>query len=72
MYGTKYLVVNGLRQKKHMSHFSLAEAIALINEISPKRAYITHISHHMGLHDEVQKKLPYNVQLAYDGLSIDI
>lgn len=72
MYGTKYLVVNGLRQKKHMSHFSLDEAIDLVNEISPKRAYITHISHHMGLHDEVQKSLPYNVQLAYDGLSIEI
>jgi phosphoribosyl 1,2-cyclic phosphate phosphodiesterase len=70
--GTKTLVVNALRREKHISHFSLDEALALIEEIKPQRAYLTHISHLMGLHDEVEKDLPANVRLAYDGLQIVI
>jgi len=64
------LVVNALREKPHLSHFNLDEALAFINRIGPKKAYLTHISHHMGFHDEVQKKLPKSVFLAYDQLEI--
>jgi phosphoribosyl 1,2-cyclic phosphate phosphodiesterase len=70
--GTKYLVINGLRKQKHISHYTLGEAVKLIEEFSPKRGYITHISHQMGLHDEVQKELPSGISLAYDGLVLDI
>ena len=70
--GSKYLVINGLRKQKHISHFSLGEALLLIEEISPKRAYITHISHQMGFHNDVQAELPPNVMLAYDGLELTI
>lgn len=69
--GTRYLVISGLRKQKHISHFSLGEAIELINEFSPKRGYITHISHQMGLYEEVSRELPPNVILAYDGLKIE-
>ncbi|MCE5347408.1 MAG: MBL fold metallo-hydrolase [Bacteroidales bacterium] len=69
LFGVKYLVINALRKEKHMSHFSLREAIDTIREISPKKAYLTHISHQMGLHAEVSKELPPEIMLAYDGLS---
>ena len=69
LYGVKYLVINALRKEKHISHFSLREAIDLIREISPKKAFITHISHQMGLYKEVSKELPPEIMLAYDGLS---
>lgn len=69
LYGVKYLVINALRKEKHISHFSLREAVDFIREISPKKAYITHISHQMGLHREVSKELPAGIALAYDGLS---
>ena len=70
LYGVKYLVVNALRKEKHISHFSLREAIDFIREISPKKAFITHISHQMGLHTEVSKELPPEIMLAFDGLSL--
>lgn len=66
------LVINALRIKEHMSHFNLEEAIDLINELKPKKAILTHISHFMGIHQEVQKKLPENIYLAYDGLKINL
>ncbi|MDI9552198.1 MAG: MBL fold metallo-hydrolase [Bacteroidota bacterium] len=69
LYGVKYLVINALRKEKHISHFSLREAIDIIREISPRKAYITHISHQMGLHREVSGTLPPGIMLAYDGLS---
>ena len=69
LYGVKYMVINALRKEKHISHFSLREAIDLIREISPKKAFITHISHQMGLHNEVSKELPPEIMLAFDGLS---
>ncbi len=72
MVGTKVLVINALRNSKHISHFSLSEALAVINEIKPERAYLTHISHFLGLHSEVQEKLPHNVFLAYDNLVLNI
>jgi phosphoribosyl 1,2-cyclic phosphate phosphodiesterase len=62
-------VINALRKEKHISHFSLREAIGFIREISPRKAYITHISHQMGCYDEVSKELPPEIILAYDGLS---
>ncbi|MBT8244229.1 MAG: MBL fold metallo-hydrolase [Winogradskyella sp.] len=66
------LVVNALREEPHMSHFNLDEALDFISKVNPKRAYLTHISHHLGFHDEVQQKLPNNVYLAYDNLKITI
>jgi phosphoribosyl 1,2-cyclic phosphate phosphodiesterase len=69
LFGIKYLVLNALRKEKHISHFSLREALDIIREISPKKAYITHISHQMGLHSEVSKELPAGISLAFDGLS---
>lgn len=68
----KVLVINALREESHMSHFSLSEALEFIKLVNPERAYLTHISHHLGFHDEVQKKLPDNVYLAYDTLQITI
>lgn len=72
IYGSQYLVINALRVQKHISHFSLPEALKLISEFSPRKAFITHISHQMGLYDDVQKDLPENVFLAYDGLVVDL
>lgn len=72
LHGTKYLVINALRKQKHISHFSLSEALELIQELSPKRAYITHISHKMGLHHDVNEELPHGISLAYDGLRFEV
>ena len=66
------LVLNALRKEKHISHFNLQEALELIEELKPKKAYLTHISHLLGLHDEVSKELPENVFLSYDNLSLTI
>ena len=70
--GTKILVINALREEPHHSHLSLSEALELIKTIKPEKAYLTHISHLLGFHDEVEKKLPENVFLAYDTLKITI
>lgn len=72
MKGVEVLVINALRIEDHPSHLNLQEALEIINKLQPKRAYLTHISHHMGLHAKVQPTLPQNVFLAYDGLSINI
>ena len=69
LVGVKYLAINALRKEKHISHFSLREALDLIHEISPKKAFLTHISHQMGLHADVSKELPLGIYLAYDGLT---
>ena len=66
------LVLNALRKEKHISHFTLNEAIEVIERINPKHAYLTHISHQLGIHKEVSADLPVPVQLAYDGLTIEI
>ncbi len=66
------MVVDGLRFEKHVSHFNIQEALELISEIKPEKAYITHISHQLGLHDEVNAMLPEGVELTYDGLVIDL
>lgn len=70
--GTRVLVVNALRREEHISHFTLSQALALIEEVKPEAAYLTHISHQMGTYADVQAELPENVFLAYDGLSVEI
>lgn len=70
--GTEYLVLNALRKDSHMSHFNLEEALAIVRELQPKDAYLTHIGHQMGLASEVTKELPSNVKLAYDTFVTEI
>jgi phosphoribosyl 1,2-cyclic phosphate phosphodiesterase len=70
--GLKVLVVSALRNESHHSHFNLYEALEFINFVKPETAYLTHISHHLGFHREVQNSLPENVFLAYDNLEITI
>jgi phosphoribosyl 1,2-cyclic phosphate phosphodiesterase len=70
--GLKVLVLNALRYEPHLSHFTLHEAINLVEELKPQKAYFTHISHQLGLHDDVSFKLPQNCSLAFDGLKIKI
>jgi phosphoribosyl 1,2-cyclic phosphate phosphodiesterase len=70
--GVKTLVVNALRHEPHHSHFSLTDALEFIEKIVPEKAYLTHISHHLGLHEQVQNTLPRNIYLAYDGLVLDL
>jgi phosphoribosyl 1,2-cyclic phosphate phosphodiesterase len=72
LQGVKILVVNALREEPHHSHFNLQEAIDFIGQIQPEKAYLTHISHLFGFHEDIQKKLPKNVYLAYDNLEISI
>jgi len=66
------LVLNALQHDPHISHFTLQEALMLIEELKPKDAYITHISHNLGLSREVEANLPDNVHLAYDGLKLNL
>ncbi len=68
--GTQILVVNALHIEKHHSHLNLYEALDFIETIKPEQAYLTHIGHRMGLHEEVTKLLPSNVAVAYDGQEI--
>ena len=68
----KVLVIPALRKEKHISHFNLEEALALVEELKPEKTYLTHISHLLGKHDEVSLELPENVFLAYDGLKINL
>jgi len=64
------LIINAIRHKPHRSHLNLDEALDLVNELKPKKTYLTHISHYLGFHSEVEKTLPENVYLAYDELVI--
>lgn len=68
--GTKLLVINALRTKPHLSHLSLSECLTIVQKIKPKKTYLIHISHDMGLHSDIAKILPDNVYLAYDGLKM--
>ena len=70
--GVKILVINALREDEHISHFNLKQALDFIEKVHPEKAYLTHISHHLGFHEDVQQKLPNNVFLAYDNLKITI
>jgi phosphoribosyl 1,2-cyclic phosphate phosphodiesterase len=66
------LIINAIRHKPHHSHLNLEEALELIQELNPKKTYLTHISHHLGFHAEIEKILPKNVFLAYDELVVTV
>jgi phosphoribosyl 1,2-cyclic phosphate phosphodiesterase len=70
--GSEVIVLNALRKEKHISHFTLDEAIAMVRELNVEKAYFTHISHQLGTHAAVSKILPPNIYLAYDGLAITV
>lgn len=70
--GSEVLVINALQKEPHISHFNLNEALSIIDDLKPKKAFITHISHKLGFHKEVSNELPENVNLAYDGLKIKL
>ena len=70
--GSKYLVLNALRRDSHPSHFTLQEALQLVEELKPEHTWLTHISHQLGMHEEVTRELPSHVSLAYDGLQIEL
>ena len=72
LHDLKVLVICALRVKDHISHFTLPQALDVIDEVKPEEAYLTHISHQLGLHYEVQKGLPDRVSLSYDGLELII
>lgn len=66
------LIINALRRRKHLSHFNLEEALAVIKELKPQKAYLTHMSHYMGTYRDMLKELPKNVMPAYDRLSFEL
>jgi len=68
--GTKILIINALQRQPHISHFTLDEAIEFAQKIGAEQTYFTHISHNLGLHEEVEKELPAGMKLAYDGLTL--
>ena len=68
--GTEILVLNALQREQHISHFNLSEALEVVDEIRPQQTFFTHISHKMGMHADVEKELPDQVSLAFDGLKI--
>jgi phosphoribosyl 1,2-cyclic phosphate phosphodiesterase len=70
--GLEVLVVNALRKEEHISHYNLSQALELIDDVKPRKAYLTHLSHQMGFYNDVQKELPENVFLSYDGLEIEV
>ncbi len=70
--GCRYLVLNALREQEHHSHLSLAQALSLIQEIKPEKAWLTHISHRMGLTKTVEQLLPENVNIAHDFLTLEL
>jgi phosphoribosyl 1,2-cyclic phosphate phosphodiesterase len=70
--GSEVLVLNALRRDKHISHFNLEEALELVEELKPGKAFLTHISHQLGIHEEVNQELPENIRCAYDGLKINL
>ncbi|HLG34720.1 MAG TPA: MBL fold metallo-hydrolase [Bacteroidia bacterium] len=70
--GSKVIVLNALRRETHVSHFNLDEAVKLLRELKPKRAFLTHISHQLGMHAEINKELPLFIRCAYDGLKLEV
>lgn len=70
--GADTIVLNALRREPHISHFTLAQAVEILEELRPRRAYLTHISHQLGRHREVEAELPSWIRLAYDGLKIEV
>jgi phosphoribosyl 1,2-cyclic phosphate phosphodiesterase len=72
LYGVQYLVVNALRREQHISHFTLSQAVSLIEDLSPRMGFLTHISHQMGLAKVLEGELPSQIRLAYDGLVLEV
>ena len=70
--GVECLVINSLRWTEHSSHFSVGQALEIIRWVAPKQAFLTHMSHEIGLHAQAQTRLPEGVQFAYDGLTVEI
>lgn len=70
--GVEYMVINALRKEGHLSHFTLSQAIEIVQKLNVKHAWLTHIGHQMGFHAEVSRELPANVELAYDTMQIEI
>jgi phosphoribosyl 1,2-cyclic phosphate phosphodiesterase len=70
--GSKILVVNALQKEEHISHFTFDEAIAFAQDIGAEKTYLTHISHRLGKHTEISEVLPPGIELAYDGLELDV
>lgn len=70
--GSEVIVVNALRREPHVSHITFNEAVAFMHELRPRKGYFTHISHQLGLHDDVMNELPDFIELAYDGLTIEL
>ncbi|MCC5918658.1 MAG: MBL fold metallo-hydrolase [Cryomorphaceae bacterium] len=71
MFGSKILVLNALRHEEHHSHLNLKQAVALAEKIGAEKTYFTHISHHLGKHEEVEKNLPKGMFLSFDGLMVN-
>ena len=69
--GTKYLITSALHHKEHLMHMNLREALAFVADLAPERAWLTHVSHQMGLASKIGPQLPPGVALAYDGLEIE-
>jgi len=72
LLNSKILVLNAIFRDEHYSHFNLDQAVKIVQEVKPEKAYFTHISHRMGLHNPVNSELPKNIELAYDGLKLEI
>lgn len=70
--GSKVLVINALRETEHYSHLSIAQALEIVEDVRPEMTYFTHMSHQFGLYADMEKKLPANVRIAYDGLKIEV
>ena len=64
------LVINALRANKHISHLSVEEALQIAKRIGAKQTFFTHISHDIGLYEKVEKQLPENIHLSFDGLKL--
>lgn len=70
--GSKLMVVNALRREPHLSHFTLSEAVTLVQALGVPEAYFTHISHQLGKYTDVSQELPAGIHLAYDGLQLHV
>lgn len=70
--GTKILVINALQKQEHISHFTLNEALAFAREIGAEKTYLTHVSHRLGRHRDISAELPEGIELAYDGLQLQV
>ncbi len=72
LHGLDVLIVNALRRKIHYSHFNLEEALETIENLRPRKAYLTHMGHYLGRHEDLVREMPYNIEPAYDGLVIEL